>query len=112
MTANLLLGLPVLLTGALLALGLRSHRASAAAAIASQAIATLLVLANVVPVLRGSGPLELIWRWPAPMGRMAFRVGASGAFFLAWSVPLILLGTIYAGVRLRPSYERGRSHRR
>ena len=38
-----------------------------------------------------------------------FRVDALGAFFLAWSLPLTLLGTIYAVGYLQPFFERGRN---
>ena len=108
MKLTLLLSLPVLLLGAVLALCLRSNRATAAAAIISQAVATVLVLASVVPLLRGSGPLEVTWQWPQPIDRMAFRIDALDAFFLAWSLPMTLLGTIYAFGYLRPYFNRGR----
>lgn len=109
MTAQLLLAIPVLLVGASIALVLRSHRASARVAILSQAIATGLVLASVVPILSSGVPIEIEWRWPAPVDVMVFRVDALGAFFLSWSLPLTLLGTIYAVGYLRPYFERGRS---
>ncbi len=108
MTAQLLLAVPVLLVGAALALLLRSNRASARVALASQAVATALVLASVLPILSSGAPLEIVWRWPAPIDVMVFRVDALGAFFLAWSLPLTLLGTIYAVGYLRPYFDRGR----
>ncbi|WP_437274503.1 proton-conducting transporter membrane subunit [Sorangium sp. So ce375] len=109
MTGSLLLSVPVLLVGAALSLGLRSNRARSAAAIASQAIAAALVLASVAPILRGGEALEVVWRWPTPIDSMTFRVDALGAFFLAWSLPMTLLGTIYAVGYLRPYFNRGRN---
>ncbi|MDC0676926.1 proton-conducting transporter transmembrane domain-containing protein [Sorangium atrum] len=109
MTGSLLLSVPVLLVGAALSLGLRSNGARSAAAIASQAIAAALVLARVAPLLRGGEALEIVWPWPTPIDSMAFRVDALGAFFLAWSLPMTLLGTIYAVGYLRPYFDRGRN---
>ena len=108
MTAPVLLSLPVLLVGAALTLGLRSNRAAAAVAIATQAVATVLVLANVGSLLGGGSPLELTWSWPLPIGPIAFRLDALGAFFLAWSLPMTLAGTVYAVGYLRPYFAKGR----
>lgn len=108
MSTSLLLSLPVLLTGAALAVGLRSNRASAVVSIASQAAAIALVLASVVPILRGGEPMVVTWGWPPPIESVAFRVDALGAFFLAWSLLMTLLGTIYAVGYLQPYFERGR----
>ena len=104
----LLLSVPVLLAGAALALALRSNRASGIVAIASQAAATALVLASVAPVLASGRAFETTWNWSAPMERIAFRVDGLGAFFLAWSLPMTLLGTVYALGYLQPSFKRGR----
>src|SRR5262249_28347709 len=79
-----------------------------AVAIASQSVATALVLASVVPLLRGGRPMEVTWAWPPPIESIAFRVDALGAFFLSWSLPMTLLGTVYAVGYLRPYFERGR----
>lgn len=108
MSISLLLGLPVLLVGAILALALRSNRASAAVAILSQSIATILVLSGVIPVLRDGTPLELSLGWSVPIESVSSRVDPLGAFFLAWSLPMTLLGTIYAVGYLRPYFDRGR----
>ena len=108
MTLTLLVSLPVLLVGAALALVLRSNRAAAAAAMLSQAAATMLVFANILPILRGGAPLEATWEWPAPIDLMTFRVDALDAFYLAWSLPMTLLGTFYAEGYLRPHFQRGR----
>ncbi len=104
----LLVAVPILLIGAALSLALRANRSSAGISIASQAVATALVLANVVPVLRGGKPVEIVWAWPAPIERIPFRVDALGAFFLSWSLPMTLLGTVYATGYLKPYFDRGR----
>jgi hydrogenase-4 component B len=108
MLTSVLLSLPVLLAGAALAVGLRSNRAAAVVAIVTQAVASVLVLAGVVPLLAGGSSLELTWDWPLPMGAIAFRVDALGAFFLSWSLPMTLVGTVYAVGYLRPYFARGR----
>jgi hydrogenase-4 component B len=52
-------------------------------------------------------------RWFGPghthINSIAFRVDALGAFFLAWSLPMTLLGTAYAVGYLRPYFHRGRN---
>lgn len=105
----LLISLPVLLVGALLALALRGNRARALAAIGSQAVACVLVLLAVGPVLAGGPALNVVWPWPPPIEGVAFRIDALGAFFLAWSLPLTLLGTCYAVGYLKPYFQRGRN---
>jgi hydrogenase-4 component B len=107
-SAALLLSVPVLVLGAAFALALRSNRASAAVAILTQALASVLVLAAVVPLLRGQAPVELSQSWSRPIETVTFRVDALGAFFLAWSLPMTLLGTIYASGYLKPYFARGR----
>lgn len=104
-----LLSVPVLLVGAALALALRSNLARALAALASQLVAGGLVLVSILPILRGGYALEVVWPWPSPINSIAFRVDALGAFFLAWSLPMTTLGTLYAVGYLRPYFERGRN---
>ncbi len=108
-SALLLTSIPVLLVGAALAVGLRANRARAIASLVTQAIATLLVVASIVPVLAGDAPIEVTWPWPAPIDQIAFRVDALGAFFLAWSLPMTFLGTLYAVGYLRPYFSAGRN---
>jgi hydrogenase-4 component B len=79
------------------------------AALASQASATALVLVSLLPTLRGEAALEVVWPWPSPIHSIAFRVDALGAFFLAWSLPMTFLGTLYAVGYLRPYFHRGRN---
>lgn len=110
MTASTLLlsSIPVLLVGAVLALALRTNKARFVAALATQAGAMVLVIAAVCPVLVSGKPIEISWPWPAPIEQIAFRVDALGAFFLSWSLPMTLMGTLYAFGYLRPYFAAGR----
>lgn len=107
-TLPLTLGLAALLGGALLAVALRSNRASAAAALASQTLAMLLVLGGIAPLLQGGGPIEATWAAPRPIETVTCRIDALGTFFLAWSLPMILLGTCYSVGYLKPYFDAGR----
>lgn len=111
MTADhaLLASVPILVIGAVLIAIVRGRRAQIALALGTQGAATALVLAAVAPVLAGGAPLDVVWPWPAPIGAIAFRVDALGAFFLAWSLPLTWLGTVYAVGYLQPSLAAGRN---
>jgi len=70
----------------------------------SQLVATGLVLATVTPVLLGGQPLVGELAWAYPVGTLRVRLDALGAFFLAWSLPMTLLGSIYAVGYLRPYF--------
>ena len=108
-SALFLSSLPVLFIGAILAIAMRTNRARATVAIATQAVAAILVIASIWPVLSGGPPIEVTWPWPAPIELIAFRVDALGAFFLSWSLPMTLLGTLYAFGYLRPYFNAGRN---
>ncbi len=108
MLSSVLIGIPILLVGAALALGLRSNRAAAAVTLGSQALATAFVLGGVAALLASGSTVELTWPWPLPIGRIAFRLDALGAFFLAWSLPMTLLGSLYAVGYLAPYFSKGR----
>lgn len=108
-SALLLASILVLLLGAGLAIGLRRNGARAAGALVTQAIACAMVLVAIIPVLRDGRALEVLWPWPAPIHGIAFRVDGLGAFFLAWSLPMTLLGTLYATGYLRSSLATGRN---
>ncbi len=102
---NLLLaGAMVLLLGALLALVLRDNLQRGVAAIASQAVACGLVLAAVLPVLLDGGDLRSTAAWSYPIDVIAVHLDPLSAFFLAWSLPMTLLGTVYAVGYLRPYF--------
>jgi hydrogenase-4 component B len=105
---SILLSLPILLLGSGLALGLRSNRAAAEVSVLTQLLATLLVMGGLSSVLMGGPALELRWPWPLPIDQIAFRIDALSAFFLSWSLPLTLVGTVYAVGYLRPYFSSGR----
>ena len=86
----------VLLLGAAACLLPVGNRARVACGLVSQALATVLVLTAAVPVLRGGAPVSGELPWAYPMGTMRVRLDALGAFFLVWSLPMTLLGSVYA----------------
>ncbi|HET9553724.1 MAG TPA: proton-conducting transporter membrane subunit [Anaeromyxobacteraceae bacterium] len=100
----ILTGAVTLLAGAVLALALRRNEHRAAAAIASQAVATALVLAGALPVLLHGGDERAALAWSYPVDVIAWHLDPLGAFFLAWSLPMTLAGTIYALGYLRPYF--------
>jgi hydrogenase-4 component B len=103
---NLILaGALVLLVGAGLTLALRDNQQRGWAAIASQAIASALVLAGVLPVLQGGGEFRRTAAWSYPIDQLAVHLDPLSAFFLSWSLPMTLLGTIYAFGYLRPQFK-------
>lgn len=108
MTAMFLWGLPLLIVGALAAAALRSNRASAAVALVTQGLALAVVLPGLAPIALGAPAFEARWRWSAPVESISIRVDALSAFFLCWSLPMTLLGTVFAVGYLRPHLERGR----
>lgn len=89
------------------ALGLLPLRNSlrAALGLATQAWATALAWVAVVPVLFGAPDLTLEIPWGYPIGALHFRLDALGAFFLSWSLPMTLLGSVYAVGYLRPYFD-------
>ena len=103
-----LLSFPVLLLGAALAAAFKSNRLSALCSIASQVVACVLVLAGTAPLLGGAPAMELSWSWPPPIERVSLRLDGLGAFFLAWSLPLTLLGTVFSTGYLKPHLDKGR----
>ena len=103
--SQLLAAAVVLLVGALLALLPVRNVWRAACGIASQVVATMLTWVAVVPVLfDGTTPyVELPWGYP--IGAVHFRLDALGAFFLSWSLPMTLLGAVYAVGYLRKYFD-------
>jgi hydrogenase-4 component B len=95
----------VLLVGAALALTLRDNVHRGWAAIVSQAVACGLVLTRVLPVLLGGGDQRSTVAWSYPIDVIAVHLDPLSAFFLAWSLPMTLLGTIYALGYLRPYFK-------
>lgn len=94
----------VLLVGAAACLLPMRNGGRAALGVAAQAIATLLVWMAAVPVLAGGEPVVGELAWAHPVGTLRIRLDGLGAFFLAWSLPMTLLGSIYAAGYLRPHF--------
>jgi hydrogenase-4 component B len=94
----------VLLAGVALTLAFRDNLYRAWAAIVSQAVATALVLADTLPMLVRGGEVQHIVSWSYPVEHVATFLDPLSAFFLTWSLPLTLLGTIYAAGYLRPYF--------
>ncbi|WP_284618612.1 proton-conducting transporter transmembrane domain-containing protein [Aquabacterium humicola] len=104
MTALLATQWVLLLGAAACLLPLRNaHRA--AIGITTQALATVLVWMAVAPVLMGGAPLVADLPWAHPVGTLRIRMDGLGAFFLAWSVPMTLLGSVYAAGYLKPHFD-------
>ncbi len=101
MTA-LLSAVVVLLLGASACLLPVGNRSRVGVGVLSQLLATGLVLISVVPVLWGAAPITGELAWAYPMGTLRVRLDALGAFFLVWSLPMTLLGSVYAVGYLRP----------
>jgi hydrogenase-4 component B len=101
----ILAGAVVLLVGAALALSLRGNEYRGWAAIASQAVASVLVLCGAIPVLLRGGDFRTTQPWSYPVDAIAVHLDPLGAFFLAWSLPMTLLGTVYALGYLRPYFK-------
>jgi hydrogenase-4 component B len=98
----------LLMAGGALCLLPVSNRLRAGFGLASQAMATLLVWSAVIPVLLGAPALTLEMPWSHPIGAMHFRLDALGAFFLSWSLPMTLLGAVYAVGYLRKYFDGSR----
>lgn len=91
----------VLLLGAGLSLLPARNAVRAGLGLLSQGLATLLVLHDVIPVLAGGPHAVFEMPWAYPVGAVHFRLDPLGAFFLSWSVPMTLLGSVYAVGYLR-----------
>lgn len=95
----------VLLAGAGLCLLPWRNSTRAAIGVLSQLIATALVWRTVAPVLFGGHPLQGELAWSYPVGLMRMQLDALGAFFLAWALPMTLLGSVYAVGYMRPFFD-------
>lgn len=95
----------LLLVGAAACLLPVGNRARAAVGLATQGVAAVLVLWAAWPVLWGAPALEAELAWAHPVGTLKMRLDALGAFFLAWSLPMTWLGSLYAVGYLRRHFE-------
>ncbi len=102
---QLVLAVGLLMAGGVLCLLPVGNRVRAGFGLVSQAMATLLVWTAVVPVMLGAPALTLEMPWSHPIGAMHFRLDALGAFFLSWSLPMTLLGAVYAVGYLRKYFD-------
>jgi len=92
------------LLGAALSLALRNNVHRAWAGVVSQLIGTTLTLVCALPVLLGDGELRATVPWSYPVESVTAHLDALGAFFLVWSLPMTLMGTLYAVGYLRPQF--------
>jgi hydrogenase-4 component B len=99
----------VLMLGASLCLLPIRNSARAAVGLLSQSVALLLAWSVVLPVLFGGPAISGTFPWAYPIGELHFRLDALGAFFLSWSLPMTLLGSVYAVGYLK-SYFAGPRH--
>ena len=93
---QLILAVLALGCGAGLCLLNTSNRVRAAFGLISQGIAMVLVWSVAIPVVMGGPEVAGGILWAYPIGGIHFRLDALGAFFLAWSLPMTLLGSVYA----------------
>lgn len=98
---SLLAAQALLLAGAAACLLPMRNGWRAALGLTSQALAMILVLSVGLPVVFGGAPVEGAQAWAHPVGTLKVRLDALGAFFLAWSLPMTLLGSVYAVGYLR-----------
>ncbi len=102
----LLIAAGFLIAGAFLTFLPRRH--PAVMAIASQAIASALTVYAILPVLLRGEVWDATWVLGFPLDVVDTHADALSAFFLVWSLPLTLLGTIYAAGYLKLSIAHGR----
>ncbi|MFT3849893.1 MAG: proton-conducting transporter membrane subunit [Propionivibrio sp.] len=93
---QLIFAVLTLIVGAGLCLLNTSNHVRAAFGLASQAIAMLLAWSVAIPVLMGGPDVTGGMAWAYPIGAIHYRLDALGAFFLCWSLPMTLLGSVYA----------------
>jgi hydrogenase-4 component B len=95
----------VLMAGGALALLPARNIVRASTGLASQMIALVLVESVALPVLFGGPDVTGDMPWAYPIGTLHFRLDALGAFFLSWSLPMTLLGSVYAMGYMRKYFD-------
>lgn len=101
----LVISVLVLMAGTLACLLPAGNRIAASIGILTQLAATVLVLSVALPVVLGGAPIAADLDWAYPVGTLRVRLDALGAFFLVWSLPMTLLGSLYAVGYLRPFFD-------
>lgn len=105
----IVLAATVLAIGAALAMALPRNGLRAFAAIASQLGACILAAPALSHVLRTRSVIEGTLSWSYPVEVITLRIDTLSAFFLAWSLPMTLLGTVYSVGYLKPYFVAGRN---
>jgi hydrogenase-4 component B len=95
----------LLVAGAALTLITPPKRLQIAITLASQALATMFVLWAVVPLLLGGAPIHDVIAWAPPFEHITVHIDALSAMFLTFSMPMTLIGTIYATGYLRKAID-------
>lgn len=98
----------VLLYGSALCMLPVRNAVRAALGLISQCVATALTWWAVIPVLGGATEPKLTLEWAYPIGELRFELNPLGAFFLSWSLPMTLLGAVYAVGYLRKYFDGSR----
>lgn len=99
----------MLVLGAVLSITLRRNGLRVLASVGTQLVACALMASPLYGVLRTRVPLEGGLRWSYPVEVMGLSIDTLSAFFLAWSLPMTLLGTLYAFGYLKPYFAAGRN---
>lgn len=99
----------LLVLGAIVSLLAPRNGIRAVAAIGSQTTAYFVLLPSLVRVITSGAPIEGSSAWSYPVETIAVRIDALSAFFLLWSLPLTVLGTVYSFGYLKPYFTSGRN---
>lgn len=98
-----------LLTGAGLSLYLKTNQNRIIASVLSQSLAFIFVFIATAPVLWNGTELRGLVDWSFPVNAINLRIDPLSAFFLLFSIPMTLLGSIYAKGYLAPYFEKRRN---
>ena len=107
--SSIVLAAGLLVIGAVLSVLLPKNGFRATASIGTQVAACALTGPSILHVLRTRSAIEGTLHWSYPIEVVTLRVDTLSAFFLAWSLPMTLLGTIYAVGYLQPYFASGRN---
>lgn len=89
-------GTVVLGLGAILSIVLPGNKLRVAISLVAQFAACICVLISTVPILLGAPSLISSLPWSYPVERIDFEINAIGAYFLTFSLPMTLLGSVFA----------------